>query len=269
MNVLKMLAANAPATGNQTLYQIIDGLGLTTNLKVCLDAGDIASYNPSVDPQKWLDTSGNGFDWFVGNDGSVDATDPTFNGTAGSLTSSEYFNVGNNGTTRRFLYDIATPETWMQRLSEDNAIYTLMAVWKPQLSTVFQPVFNFGYGTVAGTRGMVVIQTSSETLELRIYNSAGSSTELTISAANQTINGWNVLLISWDEAGNYAWRNNANTGSGNAAYTRFGAFTGVAHLFSSLPANTLAACAAIWEGTALTSTNLTDLYNGIKGRFGL
>lgn len=265
-----MLTANAEVvSGNQTLYQIINGLGLTTNLQVCLDAGDISSYNPAIDSQKWLDTSGNGYDWFLGNDGTVSGNDPTFNGTAGALTSNEYFDVGNNGTTRRFTYDIATPETWMQRLSENNAVYTLMAVWKPQLSSVFQTVFNFGYGTGAGARGMVVVQTSTETLELRIYDTTGNSIELTISTASQTLNGWNVLLISWNEAGSYAWRNNGNTGTGNAAYARFGSFTGQAALFSSLPLNTLAACCAIWEGTALTATNLTDLYNGIKGRFGL
>ena len=70
---------------------ILTSNSLTTNLKLCLDAGDINSYSGSG--QKWLDRSGLGHDFFLGVDGSANTDDPTFNGSPGNASSNEYFSV--------------------------------------------------------------------------------------------------------------------------------------------------------------------------------
>ena len=65
---------------NYPLIDYIGELSLNSNLVLCLDAGDANSYTSG---QKWLDRSGNGYDFFLGTTDSVQASDPTFNGTPG------------------------------------------------------------------------------------------------------------------------------------------------------------------------------------------
>jgi len=71
-----------------SLINTLKNLGLTTNLRVCLDAGDLNSYDGTS--QTWKDLSGGGYDFFRGTSSSSDSSDPTFNGTAGRLSSGEY-----------------------------------------------------------------------------------------------------------------------------------------------------------------------------------
>ena len=66
-----------------TLQQAITNASLTTNLNLCLDAGDIVSY-PGTGT-KWLDTSGNGYDFLLGSDGTTNA--PKFVGLPGEINS--------------------------------------------------------------------------------------------------------------------------------------------------------------------------------------
>lgn len=100
----------------------IRSLGLTSGLQLCLDAGDASSYSGSG--QSWLDTSGNGYDFFRGTSSSAQGSDPTFNGSAGALTSSEYWSFDGGDF---FTYD-TTNETWMDNLHKDGATFTF-ATW--------------------------------------------------------------------------------------------------------------------------------------------
>src|SRR5688572_10725967 len=101
---------------NDTLLTILNGLGLTANLKLCLDAGDNLSAPAAA--TSWLDRSGNGYDFFRGTTSGADATDPTFNGTPGELSAAEYWSFDGGDF---FRYD-TTNETWMQNLHKNNAL---------------------------------------------------------------------------------------------------------------------------------------------------
>lgn len=69
---------SGPITNRTTFdaMEIATNLGLTTNLKLCLDAGSITSVVP--DATKWLDLSGNGYDFFLGAAITDESTDPHF-----------------------------------------------------------------------------------------------------------------------------------------------------------------------------------------------
>jgi len=101
------------------LEEIIRGLSLDTNLKLCLDAGEGDSYTSG---QSWLDLAGSGYDFFLGQDGSSDSTDPTFNGVANTMTSSEYWSFDGGDY---FTYD-TTNETWMENLHKAGALLILV-----------------------------------------------------------------------------------------------------------------------------------------------
>ena len=103
-------------------YNDIDQAGLLTDLELCLDAGAASSYTSG---QKWLDMSGNGYDFFLGSEGASASTgdEPTFTGSAGGLSDSEYF-VMDGGDF--FSYDTGTLESWMTDMYKDNATWTVL-----------------------------------------------------------------------------------------------------------------------------------------------
>ena len=114
-----MLILPQPMTGGRggpTLMQAIQHAGLTANLQCALDAGDAASYSGGG---KWLDTSGNGYDFNRG-DGATAGTFPLFNGNYGSRTSFWSFN-----DLQYFTYD-TTNEAWMENYHKNNAALTAL-----------------------------------------------------------------------------------------------------------------------------------------------
>lgn len=96
--------------------------GMTANLKLCLDAGDDASLPAAA--TKWLDTSGNGYDFFLGTTAGADATDPAINGTAGARTSSEYLSSDGGD----YLSYDTTIETWMQAAGKASNVVTCVSM---------------------------------------------------------------------------------------------------------------------------------------------
>src|SRR5690349_1915490 len=110
---------------NTKFLTVIQQLGLTTGLKLCLDAGDSASV--AVGSQaKWLDVAGNGYDFYRGSSAAGDAAEPTFNGTPGNLSASEYFSSDGGDN---FTYDSAN-ESWMDNLHKDGAKFTICCwIW--------------------------------------------------------------------------------------------------------------------------------------------
>ena len=115
----QMMMGTAGAVVKKTLLEIITEASLTTNLKLCLDAGDMASWPGSG--TKWLDRSSGGYDFFLGTNGSTAA--PTFNGTPGDKTASEYW----TGNGCYFNYD-STNEAWMQAMAKDGATFSYLVI---------------------------------------------------------------------------------------------------------------------------------------------
>jgi hypothetical protein len=264
-------AANADAGGNQSLFQIINGLGLTTNLKLCLDAGDSASYDPALQTVRWLDTSGLGYDFFRGATGSSEATDPTFNGSAGGLSSNEYWAFDGGDY---FTYD-TTNETWMNNLHKDSASYTLFFIFDYVTSATGQAFFS----TRGTNQGINFRNSPSDNVAVDVFNDS-SATNLTYTSTFTTTSGWNIAAVTINEsAGTGVMMLNGSTETFTSTYTGTISTSNVSNTVKIATRATAAAltavngskiaCFAAWEGVALTSTNLTDIYNGIKGRFGL
>jgi len=248
-------------------FQAIKALGLTTGLKLCLDAGDAASYTSG---QSWLDRSGNGFDFFLGADGSATASDPTFTGTAGDLDA--YF--AHDGGDY-FTYNSAN-ETWMNNLHKNNALFTL-AAWVYTVEPAFQ-TFAGQRGAAAGNTG-VSFGISTTQLQFFVLN-AGTVVASIVADLVAGTNAWNFFAVSVDEAagagGALLQKDNSveavtstytSPSAGNASFTmQIGARgNGDAPIKSG---NRMAMFTA-WEGRALTAGEIQAFFNATRGRFGV
>lgn len=69
------------------LYEIAQALGLDAGLSVALDAGAASSYSSG---QTWTDLAGLA-NFYRGGGSSAEGVDPTFSGTPGAVTASEYW----------------------------------------------------------------------------------------------------------------------------------------------------------------------------------
>jgi hypothetical protein len=256
------------------MIDVIQRQGLTSNLRLCLDAADGNSL-PAAST-KWLDTSGNGYDFFRGTTGGADATDPTINGSADGRSSAEYLSFD----TADFLRYDTTNETWMQNLHKDNAVFTL-AAW------VYMPSFGGSFG-VFGTRGAAGGNTGTSftfagsTLQLAIQN-AGSSVMLATTGNIASTNTWTFGAVSITEAtganGALIRVNSAESlhtstysspAAGNASFTaEIGARGNGDSPLSNITNGARMAAFMAWEGVALTSAQLAAFYAATRGRFGV
>ena len=253
-----------------SLKQIIDALNLATNLKVCLDAADLTSYGGSG--QSWVDLSGNTEDFFLGATSGSEASDPTFTGTAGYRTAGSYF-AQDGGDFFRYK---TTNAAWMQTLHKDNAIFTACFWFYPAT------LGNAIWGTLGSTSGNTGVRygfSADGTATLFVLK-AGTS-ELTQAVVSTiTANAWNFVGISLNEAtgsGGLIIRTNGNTETFTSTYasptTNSASFTmeigAGGNALIPLANGSRFAQAAIWQGTALSSTDLANLYAATRVRFGV
>jgi hypothetical protein len=266
-------------SSNLTLHEAITAAGLTTNLETALDAGDNLSYTSG---QSWLDRSGNGFDFFLGADGNATATDPTFNGTAGNISSSEYFSVDGGDL---FRYD-TTNETWMQNLHKNNAAFTLFAVVWIGTGSTAQGIFGNCRGSTGNVGVEFLVNTSDQLLFQCMKGGAPAARAATANGTALTTGAWHAIAISINEAtgagggffwadGSYAQVSSADTfdatyttpSSSNATFTSEIGSRGDA--LQPLTANSRVAAFAAWEGTALSKANLDTLFALLRSRWSL
>lgn len=274
MSVIAMPAGVCGAGGpaaNQSLIDIITSLGLTSNLKICLDAGDADSYDSGVQTARWLDTSGNGYDFYRGSSTGGDGAEPTFNGTAGGLSSAEYFSFDGGDY---FSYDSAN-EAWMDLLHNNGSLFTQFCMIYSPSSTILNL-----FTTARPTNYGAGIQVESNTLRLIVSTPSGLNTTNAVGSAIG-INAWQPLGVGVSENGGATGSSYIITGGSTGTWnaSNASAATGTPTAAATLGANPLKnnpfangtrlACFAMWQGTALTTTNLSDIYNAIKGRFGL
>ena len=260
-----MLFVPPPLIARQgpSLMDAILSAGLSSNLQLCLDAGDPISYPGSG--TKWLDRSGNGYDFFLGTDGTTSA--PTFV----SAGRGSYWNMAG----KFFRYD-STNETWMQNLHKDNAIWSFVLIYYRAASA------STHFGTDAGTTtGIHVAGTNNFTVTNATATVITKAGDLT-----PTANTWYFLGDSLTEAtgagGGFLYANGAynkvsgsdtfdstysSPASGNATATmEIGAEGNGAN---TSPANARLSCIAIWGGTAITKANMDTLYAALRGRVGI
>jgi hypothetical protein len=254
-----------------SLYAAIVNLGIATNLRLCLDAGDANSYNPSVQTTKWLDVSGNGNDFFRGSSTSGDAAEPTFNGTAGGLSGSEYWSYDGGDY---FVHDAANT-TWMENIHKDSATYTIFAVGYIVSTSTSYVISATRSGSGAGFTASFVRGSTGRPL-LFVANASNGTVLLRDSTLSHTVSSWAGVGISVNESagtGVFTLNSSSETFSstytspstGNAAGTMtVGSEAGLTLL---APSGSRLSCLAVWEGTALSASNLTSLYAEISKRY--
>ncbi len=174
-------------------FTVLQRLNLTTNLQLCLDAGDSASYDPAVQTDKWLDRSGNGYDFYRGSGTGADAGDPTFNGTAGALSTAEYWSSDGGDY---FTYDSAN-ETWMENIHKDNAAVSFL-LWYYQAGTGSGGVLG-DLGAAAGNTGFRFTLNATNVLQFAVFNIGTSVASLT-TTGTVTADAWNCIGLILDEA---------------------------------------------------------------------
>lgn len=253
---------------NNTLFEILTSLGLTSNLQLCLDAGDSASYSSG---QSWLDRSGNGYDFFRGTTSASQATDPTFNGTAGAIRSTEYwsFDAGDF-----FTYD-TTNETWMENLHKNNAVHTLLCWVYPGSVATNQAMAGTVGATGSGTGFGFQIDAGAALL-FQARN-AGVVALNVNTTATFSATAWQMGAVALDEAAatgtlqiNSTQESFTSTYSspaaGAASQTMQIGARGNAQ--TPLVANSRMAMFAAWS-SKLTDAQLLSIYTATRGRFGV
>lgn len=264
-------------TGNKTLAQAITDAGLTANSKLVLDAGDSASYSGAG--QSWLDRSGGGYDFFRGATSGAEASDPTFTGSSGDLTSATYWSFDGGDY---FTYD-TTNEAWMQTLHKDGAVISaIAAVYLPNL------VASAGLWGTSGNSpgpGSRMYFTDSEQLSYQVGKGSDPDVLVKSTDAGISTGAWHIVGLSVNENGGnvsffyvdgaYKQTGASNTfdaaytnpSAANAAYTmQIAAMGNNEKMFES---GARLGFLGIWQGTALSKANFDTLYADLKGRYGL
>ena len=264
----------AAAETEANFYQDIVDASLTSGLQFCLDAGSASSYDGSS--QKWDDLSGNGQDFFRGADNTATTDDPTFNGTSGDLSSTEYFSFDGGDF---FRYDSAN-ETWVNNLQKNNALFSAaFLVYTVDNNNSVEGLFgtransnsnngcDFKLSTGTGSRGAVTISDGANLLNIQTNN-------------NYTLfNAWEFFGLSIDEAsgagGSRLWSNAqgattfdatySNPGTGDATYTL--ELCAVGNNQRELSSGFRIAMAAMWDGVALSAANFSTLSAAMLARF--
>lgn len=254
------------------LNEIITSLGLTSGRKLVLDAGDSSSYSGSG--QSWLDLSGNGYDFFRGATSAATTDDPTFNGSAGTLSAAEYWSFDGGD---KFRYD-TTNETWMQNLHKNNALFSLVCwFYLPDL-TAMQGLFGTCSNSSLSNTGAQWIIDTSGNLYVQVLNGSGSSAAVIVGSTGVTASAWKFAAISVDEAANTAVGVlNGTVATTVSAYTSPSASNATYTAEIGATGNAIAlmrnggriAQFAAWEGVALTQAQLLNIFTATRGRFGV
>lgn len=251
-----------------TFKETLDNLALTTNLKLCLDAGDPASYSSG---QKWLDRSGGGYDFFRGADATATTDDPTFNGTAGGQSGSEYWSFDGGDY---FSYDTSN-ETWMEALHKDSAVFSF--VFWTYVKTPATQAALFGTARVGADTGVNCRydNASPPRLTLSVTNAASAVYSLA-PAIDLVVDAWNFISVSINEPANTSAVNiNGSASAGTATYSSPAA--GAASYAMNIAAGgnnnikfasgARLASVAFWQGTALSAANLASIYQNTRAKF--
>lgn len=265
-----MLPGMTPVLSSEprSLVDIISKLGLTSGLQLCLDAGDATSYPGSG--QLWIDLSGNGYDFYRGTSSSSEGNDPTFNGSAGGLSANEYWSFDGGDY---FTLAQANP-TWVNNIPKDNAKLTIM-VWA-YLPAIASVGFAGTQGNLPSNVGFLFGQ-SGTGFEAYTVSSDTSGVNNSFTGPSLVRSAWSFTCVSIDEsAGAGIWGVDATQTPFDATYVNTPATANSTYTMQigtrgngTVPLQNGSRMAefAAWEGVALTSSQISDLYNLTRRRF--
>lgn len=253
-----------------TLIGILQSLGLTTNLQVCLDAGDINSYSGTG--QTWNDTSGNGYNFNRGTTTSSETSDPTFNGAAGHESSSEYFSVDGGDW---FTIGQTNP-TWVQQMHKAGGKFTVVE-WA-FANSVSATKFYAGFGD-ANTGAGIVFGSDFVTglgLELTVLTATTNVLDI-ISTAKINNNAWNMVGVAVDaSAPSETFVINGATEAHSTSYSSPSSSSAGFPLQIGAVGNNSGAdtsgnrfgMVAVWD-RALSAAELSSLYGATRAKYGI
>lgn len=265
---------NMPSGSEDNLQKWITDAGLTA--AQTFDFGSAQCY-PGTG-QKIFDLSGNGYDCFLGADGSSGTDDPTFVGTAGGLSSGEYFSFDGGDF---FKYD-TTNESEFNGLHKNNATFSFIGAFYCPASVGSGGFCATGFAT--SDVGISFAQ-SGGTIFISVLNGSGGAAALSRNLDSApTTSAWNVIGISINEGGS-----NVSFGYLNGAYNQYSSSNTFDAAYSSPSA---AAATSVWNlgargggnakltagwrmgmcsllPSALSKANFDTLYTPIASRYGL
>lgn len=246
-------------------WEAVQSLGLTTNLKICLDPKNSTSYSGG---QTWSDLSGNSGDFYRGATSGAEGSDPTYD-------SNGYF-TSDGGDF--FTYTAGGRPAWMNNVHKDNARFTI-AMWLYVTSAGAGSSLGF-IGNSNSVNGFFLGQASGNNVLFIVFHGSGQAKSLT-GPVNVPHNQWALFSVSLDEA---VGASGASVGvndqflNNNSTYTSPSAVNGTETLAigkrhsaygTNLSSGSRYGMVFFWEGSRLTNTNITNLYNATKGTYGL
>ena len=247
------------------LYNIIQSLGLTTGLVLCLDAGDIDSYDGSS--QTWTDRVGAN-NMFRGVDGSATGTDPTFNGVAGAKSASEDFSSDGGD----FFKETAA-HTYANDWHKNNGAFTLLALYYIGGSKAAGTKLFDTTASIAGNAQGIGFQVNNgRTVTLRHTLDDTPTSEASTGALTLATSSWNLVAIAFNEAtptldivvngSSETVVPTASTATGaKATNVRIGAVNDTPN--QPLESGERLACFAAWS-TKLTTAQIGNIYSVLK-----
>jgi hypothetical protein len=263
-------AAQGALGPDSTMREVIHALGLSANLKLILDAGDNASV-ASASQAAWSDVSGNGYDFNRGASSASAGDDPTFTGTVGGRSSSDYYALDGGDS---FTYD-SSNESWMNAIGQNSALFT-MAGWVYMTANT---------KALAGTDDPDVnnsswqfVVTSGTKMLFRAFNATGDAVNMTSSAAFP-LNAWTFFAVSVNEAAGTGFLQiNSTQESFTTTYASpLAPGSAVAMRIAALGGGTLQPASGsrygafmAWQGgTNLSTAQGSNLFQATRGKYGI
>lgn len=254
-----------------TMQSMIEYINADSNLVLCLDAGDIASWDTG--DTSWFDTTAHSHDFFVGETTSAEASDPTHNGTPGGLSASEYFSFDGGDYFR-----LSPIPSEFHAFHKANAVFTILMMYYVGGHDSTQ--FIFGNADNSSDQGVYASVATNGAVTLVVPNGSGAAMSEGIAAACDVAT-WQAIAFSVDEA---AGANGSIKYATNQGATPFdGTYTGPSasdanetefilgdRPTAGVPLDSGARMGAvcIWD-RALGQSELEQLCNAIEKRYGV
>lgn len=239
------------------LINIIRRLGLTSGLQLCLDAGDSDSYSGSG--QQWSDLSGNANHYYRGANNTATTDDPTFNGTAGNLSASEYWSFDGGDYFKE-----TAAQTFADGWAQNGALFTIIAL-------VYPPAGGFSAENQIFSTNNAEASFYGDSSNKLAYAKNMPFGNLGESSNTFSASAWNFAAVSLSENGGASGSilrvgstattfNGDSNGSAATGANQIGNRNSAGFFQNTTRLSMLAA----WNGVALTSAQLSSLYGAIK-----
>lgn len=269
--------------GGETLLEMITIAGLTTNLTLCLDAGDLASYNGTS--QTWTDVSGNNQNFFRGSTSAAQAIDPTFHGIAGNKSEEEYFSLDGGD-----YFQEASALTFAESWHKNSANFTFLVVSYVNESDIADGFAYCYFHNVAISSsdepGVSFLYTGNAIdcgVNFEVWNElsgvAALHSDFSPNHTREAGGKWRCFIMSMDEAAGIMISKYLSTGATSASGKIYSSpssdpssapyLLGESGMFGNdipFPNGSRFAMFAAWS-ESLTAAQLDTLYAAIKQRF--